>query len=144
MKLASFFRKGFGLHVLLLIVAAAELAAAGWSYRDDAEVDRLLETGSSREKAYALHVLANRGRPRFQKQQVQATLMHDDPLVRELMMTSNMMRYRKEPIRRRAMSRWQNQAARTRGAFLLDFRIGNFTSMTLNDLRLFLEAGPAE
>ena len=132
------------MHVMLLIVGGGGLGGAGGSERDGAEVDRLLETGASREKAYALHVLANRGRPRFQKQQVQAMLMHDDPLVRELMMTSNMMRYRKEPIRRRAMSRWQNQAARTRGAFLLDFRIGNFTSMTLNDLRLFLEAGPAD
>ena len=144
MRLGLFFRKGFGVHVLLLIIASAELAAARWSYRNDAEIDRLLESGSSPEKAYALHVLANRGRPRFHKDQVPAMLMHDDPLVREMMMTSNMMRYRKEPIRRMAMRRWPDQAARTRAAFLLEFRIGNFESMTLSDLRIFLEAGPAD
>jgi hypothetical protein len=43
-----------------------------------------------------------------------------------------------------AMRRWPDQAARARAAFLLEFRIGNFESMTLNDLRIFLEAGPAD
>ena len=144
MRIAKHFSHGCGVHVVLALLAAVTLVQARMSYRDQAELERLLASGTSEQKAFALHIQANRGEPKFQKRHVAAMLMHEDARVRELMMTSNMMRLRKEPIRRAAMRRWSDEDSRTRAEFVLDFRIGNYKSMTLNDLRLFLQAGPAD
>ena len=105
----------------------------------DADIDALIQSGDAREKAYALHVKANRGEPRFNRRDVLPMLRADEPLVRELMMTTNMMRFRIERIRRREIAGWEDRIARDRANFLLDHRIRKVSAMTLAELEAFLD-----
>lgn len=138
-RILSFLQRGYWLHLLLAAVIVAEFAAARLAHKTDADIDALIQSGDAREKAYALHVKSNRGEPRFTRRDVLPMLRADERLVRELMMTTNMMRFRIERIRRREIARWEDRIARDRANFLLDHRIRKVSAMTLAELEAFLD-----
>ena len=140
MKVLSFIQRGYWLHLALLIVIAGEFVAAKRAHLTDAEVDALFENGTPREKAYALHLIASRGIPRFTSEDVLPTLRSDEPLLRELMMTKSMLPFGNKRIRNREIARWADEPSRRRAFILLDYRIESFTSLNLTALECFLDA----
>lgn len=140
MKILSFIQHGYWLHLALLIVIAGEFVAAKRAHLTDAEVDALFENGTPREKVYALHLIASRGDPRLTPEDVLPALRSDEPLLREVMMTKNMLPFGNKRIRKREIARWTDEASRRRAYILLDYRIENFTSLNLTALDSFLEA----
>ncbi len=141
MKILSFLQRGYWLHLLLLIVLAMQVVSARRSHKTDADIDAMVESGDPHEKVLGLHLKASRGDPRFTRNDVVPMLRSDEPLVRELMMTSNMMRFRNVRIRLREMESWSDSAVLQRSRFLLRYRIGNFDSVTYDELEAFLDAG---
>ena len=141
MKIPSFLQRGYWLHGLLLIVLAVQFTLALRSHKSDVEVDVMVESDDPYERVYGLHVKASRGVPRFTRNDVAPMLRSDHPLVRELMMTSNMMRFRNVRVRVNEMQSWSDAAVLLRSEFLLNYRIGNFASVTYDELKAFLASG---
>lgn len=144
MKILTFLQRGYWLHLLLLIVLALQVASARRAHKTDADIDVMVESGDPQERVYGLHLKASRGVPRFTRNDVVPMLRSDEPLVRELMMTSNMMRFRNVRVRMNEMQSWSDAAMLLRSEFLLNYRIGNFASVTYDELQAFLDAGAGE
>ena len=134
MKILSFLQRGYWLHLMLLIGLAMQVVSARRSHKTDAEIDVMVESGDPHERVYGLHLKASRGVPRFTRDDVVPMLRSDEPLVRELMMTSNMMRFRNVRVRMNEMQSWTDAAVLQRSRFLLSYRIGNFDSVTYAEL----------
>lgn len=140
MKVLSFIQRGYWLHLVLLIVIAGEFVTAKRAHLTDTDVDALFQNGTPREKAYALHLIASRGIPRFTSEDVLPTLRSDEALLREVMMTKTMLPFGNKRIRNREIARWANEASRRRAFILLDYRIESFTSLNLAALDSFIDA----
>ena len=110
MKILTFLQRGYWLHLLLLIVLAMQVALSRRAHKTDADIDVMVESGNPQEKVYGLHLKASRGVPRFTRNDVVPMLRSDEPLVRELMMTSNMMRFRNVRVRMNEMGSWTDAA----------------------------------
>ena len=137
--------KAWRLHVLLFAILAGEWLVAFALHRPDAELRRMLESGSPRDRVYTLFVLTNRDTPEApDRDAVKQLLATHDPLVCEWTMTTNFARFG-PPIAQEAYA-----AARSgtptgfRCQFLLNYRAVAGPSMTLADLRRFLDAAGAD
>jgi len=81
--------------ILLGLVAVLGLEVVGWAVtrRTDQELRALVAASSGREAVGALHVLLNRGdAPSIDRSQVEGLLASDEPLLREMAMTSDVWR----------------------------------------------------
>ncbi len=136
-------------HILLPLALLLALAGEYWlaqrAHRTPSDLAELIRVGSLREQVYAAHVITNRGDPpNFNRNWIRTQLTAENLLLRELMMTPNMMRYGKARIRRLAIEEhYTDKNAIVRCDFLLAYRIGNYTAMSLDELRRFLDAAKA-
>ena len=87
--------------VALAAVVSIEVAVWGVLHRSDEEVLRAADSGTPRERAFALHVLANRGDPVvFGQERVAELLEGSDELLRELAMTYSFARVGDDVVQR--------------------------------------------
>lgn len=133
-------------HGALPILLGSAIAGQYWfaqrSHLTARELDEALLNGSARQQVYALHVMVNRGKPpEFNRSWLRSRLSSDNVLMRELMMTPNMMKYGRTRIRRRAIEEiYTDPDAIIRADFLLAYRVGAYNAMSLDELRRFLDA----
>jgi hypothetical protein len=127
-------------HAVFLAVVALECVTAGrWHQSSDA-LRRTLDTGTPRQRVYALFVLTNRDTPQtFDRDSTRRLLKSDAALVREWTMTANFTRPG-PPLAQEAYNMSLGTAPHGIPCrFLLDYRPVVGSPMTLADLRRFLD-----
>ena len=130
-----------GWYFLLAAVIAAECMVAWIRHDTTEELRALRDSGSPREKVYALFVLTNRDQPEVPDgRAIGRSLRADDPLVREWMMTPNFARHAPRDIYAHYLASLPESPEALRCRFLLTHGIGQGRAMGLADLRQFLAA----
>jgi len=133
--------RAYTLHVLLLAVVGGECLAARALHHSEAELATLRETGSPTQQAYALFVSTNRGVAQPMEQRtVRQILQSAQPLVREWTMTTNFVRLAPPRVQEDHIAALRGAPEALRCGFFLRYRIGLGQSMTLAELRRFLDA----
>jgi hypothetical protein len=130
------------LPLALLLVLAGECWVARRDHRTIDQLQQALTDATPREQVFALYIIANRDQPEdYDRRSLRRLLRADNVLLRELMMTPNMMRFGAISLRRRFIEeRLADPVEIFRSEFLLKYRVGNSTPITLEDLRRFLDA----
>jgi hypothetical protein len=113
-------RKEWG--VLLGLVTVLCLEVLGWAVtrRTDLELRASLAAASGREAVGALHVLLNRGEaPSIDPAEVKSLLASDEPLLREMAMTSDVWRLAGRALQRDDLKRTADEGEAVRGRYYL-------------------------
>jgi hypothetical protein len=128
-------------HAALLVIIVLETALAALRHQSDAALRDTLDNGSPRERAEALFILTNRDTPPpVDREFIQRLLKSDVPLVREWTMTANFTRLAPPQAQEAHIMSLGDSPEGVRCRFLLDYRPVVGTTMSLADLRRFLDA----
>ncbi|MBU0640730.1 MAG: hypothetical protein KKB50_17845 [Planctomycetes bacterium] len=132
----------YALHGALLAALVCECLAALAGHVSEAELRRRLESGTEAQRAAALYVLANRDiPPRLDDEDIRRFMRSDEVRVREIVMTTNLMRYGSEAVRRDYVAALGETEEAWRCRFLLDHRVGpTGKRLTRQELARFLAA----
>lgn len=127
-------------HAVLAMLIGLEVAAFGVLHRTMSDLEALLESGTPRERVYALHVLANRGQPpRFSRRDLAEWFETQPPLVAELLMTHNFARFAGPRIRQRYIDEQADAADAARAEFWFQRQVSQRDWITLEELGDFLK-----
>lgn len=138
-KTARGWLRGWRLPALLALLILGELIAARALHRSKEELQDDLQTGSPTEKAFALHILANRDIPEgFDQRGIRRLMQNEEVFLRELTMTTNLMRFGTENQRLAYIARRGSTPEAYRCRFLLECRVGN-KGMSMEQLDRFFE-----
>lgn len=128
-------------HAVLLAVIGLQCAIAGLWHQSNDALRHTLESGTPRQKVYALFVLANRDTPlAFDREAIRSLLKSEDALVREWTMTANFARLAPPRAQEAHIMSLGGSPEGVRCRFLLDYRPVVGSPMSLADLRRFLDA----
>lgn len=108
--------------VLLGLVAILGLEILGWAFtrQADQELQASLAAASGHETVAALHVLLNRGdAPSIAPAEVERLLASDEPLLREMAMTSDVWRLAGRVAQRAHLRQAKDAAEKTRSRYYL-------------------------
>jgi hypothetical protein len=108
--------------LLLCLAAILGLEILGWGVarRTDRELGASIATAPPGEKAWSLHVLLNRGEgPAIDRAQVEELLASDQPLVREMAMTSDVWRLAGRAAQWEHLNRVAERGEAVRGRYYL-------------------------
>jgi len=108
--------------VLLGLVAVLGLEFLGWAVtrQTDQELRTSLAVAAGSEVVAALHVLLNRGdAPSIDRSQVEGLLASDEPLLREVAMTSDVWRLAGRGAQREHLERAADEGEAVRGRYYL-------------------------
>jgi len=133
--------KGGRLHILLLAILIGELLAARINHRAQPELQALLDSGPSRQRAYALFVLTNRGPVQPpDRETIRKLLQSDEVLLREWTMTANFTRFAPPLVQESHIGSLGGSGEAVRCRFWLYYRPAGGSLITLADLKRFLDA----
>jgi hypothetical protein len=128
-------------YALLLAVIGLECLLAALRHQSDAALHRVLDKGTPAQRVTALFVLTNRDTPiPMNRDTVRSLLKSDAAEVREWTMTANFTRLLAPRAQEGYIMSLGNSPEGTRCRFFLDYRPVVGTSMSLADLRRFLDA----
>jgi hypothetical protein len=128
-------------HASLLVLIALECLIAALRHQSDAALRHTLDNGTPRQRAAALFVLTNRDTPvPVDRDFIQHLLKSDAALVREWTMTANFTRLGAPRAQEAHIMSLGSAPEGLRCRFFLDYRPVVGATLTLADLRRFLDA----
>ncbi len=128
-------------HALLLVVIGLECSVAALRHQSDAALRHTLDNGTPPQRTTALFILTNRDTPPpVDRDFVQHLLKSDSGLVREWTMTGNFTRLAATRAQEAHIMSLGNSPEGVRCRFFLDYRPVVGATLTLADLRRFLDA----
>lgn len=127
--------------LILGAVLLCELVTAYCLHDSNHEIATALKSGDEIQQAKALYVLANRHTPdEAVRNGIQSLLTCKNPLIQELLMTSNFNRFGFHQLLRKNLKSIQDPDQAFRCEFLLRFQIGGKKVMTFEDLDRYLKS----
>ncbi len=138
---ASGWLRAHRIHGLLLVVIAVEGLAALLLHRSDEQLGGMLESGTPKQKVYALYVLTNRDLPQGIDEAFTRSLLDcDEVLIREWTMTTNYTRLGQPRAQQAYIRSLGGSPEAYRCRFWKYYRVGLRHSMVLSEVARFIEA----